>query len=145
MTVPSCPLCATRGGVLLTDDGRCRVVLVEGDEAGAFPGYCRVIWHSHVREMSDLTVADQRHVLDVVLALERAIRKVMVPDKINLAALGNMTPHLHWHVIPRWQDDSHFPDAIWASARREVPMRPRPQVSVLQSALRAELLRGEKG
>ena len=145
MTAPACPLCATRGGVLLTDDGRCRVVLVEGDEAGAFPGYCRVIWHSHVREMSELTVADQRHVLDVVLALERAIRKVMVPDKINLAALGNMTPHLHWHVIPRWQDDSHFPDAIWAPARRDVPMRPRPQVSVLQSALRAELLRVEKG
>lgn len=145
MTAPACPLCATRGGVLLTDDGRCRVILVEGDEAGAFPGYCRVIWHSHVREMSDLTLADQRHVLDVVLALERALRKVMVPDKVNLAALGNMTPHLHWHVIPRWQDDSHFPDAIWAAARREVPMRARPQVSVLQSALRAELLRGEKG
>ena len=113
---PACSLCATPGGTLLVDDGRCRIVLVEGAEATAFPGYCRVIWNQHVREMTDLSAADQRHVMDRVLAVETALRDLLHPDKINLAALGNMVPHLHWHVIPRWRDDSHFPAPIWAAA-----------------------------
>jgi diadenosine tetraphosphate (Ap4A) HIT family hydrolase len=56
--------------------------------------------------------------MDVVFATERALRRIMQPDKINLASLGNVVPHLHWHVIPRWRDDSHFPAPIWAAATR---------------------------
>ena len=43
----------------------------------------------------------------------------MRPTKINLASLGNVVPHVHWHIIPRWTHDSHFPDPIWAHAKRE--------------------------
>jgi diadenosine tetraphosphate (Ap4A) HIT family hydrolase len=51
-----------------------------------------------------------------------------------------MTPHLHWHVIPRWQDDRHFPGPIWASPQRE-PLRRRPVVSAdaMRRALREQL------
>jgi len=41
------------------------------------------------------------------------------PDKINLASLGNQVPHLHWHVIPRFKDDPHWPFAIWGRQVRE--------------------------
>ena len=54
-----------------------------------------------------------------MLAVEAALRELLHPDKINLASLGNMTPHLHWHVIPRFRDDPHFPNAIWSA-----PLRP---------------------
>jgi diadenosine tetraphosphate (Ap4A) HIT family hydrolase len=37
---------------------------------------------------------------------------------VNLASLGNITPHLHWHVIPRFADDPHFPNPIWAARIR---------------------------
>ena len=40
--------------------------------------------------------------------------------KINLATLGNVVPHLHWHVIARFDWDSHFPNPVWGAARREV-------------------------
>ena len=43
---------------------------------------------------------------------------MMRPDKVNLASLGNMVPHLHWHVIPRWKNDPWFPDSVWSAARR---------------------------
>jgi hypothetical protein len=56
--------------------------------------------------------------MNVVFAVEAAVREIARPDKINLASLGNVVPHLHWHVIPRWADDPHFPDAIWAAPRR---------------------------
>ena len=72
-----------------------------------------MIWQAHVAEMSDLCDAERAELLDVVLAVERAQRDVLAPDKINWASFGNMVPHMHWHVIPRWRDDRHFPEPVW--------------------------------
>lgn len=134
-----CQLCQSAGGEILWEDDRCRVVRVEGAEAESFPGYCRVVWRNHVAEMSDLAVTARRHLMDVVFAVEAALRNLVAPDKINLAALGNMVPHLHWHVIPRWRDDSHFPAAIWSSPQRPVPPRPAPASEALRRAIDAAL------
>jgi len=46
------------------------------------------------------------------------VSETMQPDKMNLASLGNMTPHVHWHVVPRFRDDRHFPNPIWAVPQR---------------------------
>lgn len=135
----ACELCDTPGGEVLWQDERCRVIRVPGAEAQAFPGFCRVIWKEHVREMSDLAPADRRHLLDVVGTVEAAVRTVVAPAKINLASLGNVVPHLHWHVIPRWADDSHFPAPIWAAAARPVPQRAQPASAALVAALLSEL------
>lgn len=132
----ACELCDTPGGELLWQDELCRVIRVGGAEGEAFPGFCRVVWRAHVAEMSDLPAADRQHLLAVVLATERAVREIMHPDKINLASLGNVVPHLHWHVIPRWRDDSHFPAPIWAAASRPVPERAQPASAALIAALR---------
>lgn len=113
---PVCELCGQAGGTLLWQDGRCRVVLVA--DAG-YPGFCRVIWGRHVKEMTDLSAAEREHMMATVFAVEAAIREVLQPDKINLASLGNLTPHLHWHVIPRYMHDKHFPQPIWGAAQRE--------------------------
>jgi diadenosine tetraphosphate (Ap4A) HIT family hydrolase len=113
--VNTCDLCTADGGQILWRDGRLRVVYV--DEPG-YPGYCRVIWNQHVREMSDLSETDRNHFMSIVFAVETVLRELLAPDKINLASLGNFTPHLHWHVIPRFTDDPHFPQAIWGERQR---------------------------
>lgn len=115
MTNAPCELCAPDGGQVLYRDGKLRVVLV--DEA-SYPGFCRVVWNGHVKEMTDLAVADRSLVMRTVCQVEEALREIMQPEKINLASLGNMTPHLHWHVIPRYVDDVHFPHPIWAASQR---------------------------
>ncbi len=114
----TCELCATAGGHLLWHDEQCRVVLV--DEPG-YPGYCRVIWKAHLAEMTDLNAAGRAHCMHVVLAVESALREILAPDKVNLASLGNFTPHLHWHVIPRFRHDAHFPQSVWGPRQRENP------------------------
>lgn len=124
---PGCPLCEAGGGPVLWQDGRCRVILA-GEPR--YPAFCRVIWQRHVAEMTDLAEADRRHLLTVVFAVERALRDLLRPDKINLASLGNQVPHLHWHVIPRHADDAHFPDAIWASVRRSGRAHPVDEQSL---------------
>ena len=72
-----------------------------------------------------------------------AVRETLQPDKINLASFGNMVPHLHWHVIPRWTDDSHFPGAIWATVQRPVPTRPTVDNATLVRALQTALAQVE--
>lgn len=145
MSIADCVLCLDVGGELLWADARCRVIRVTGDEGRGFPGFCRVIWQAHVAEMSDLAAADAAHLLHVVLAVERTLREVMRPDKINLASLGNAVPHLHWHVIPRWHDDSHFPAPVWAADRRPVPARPPPPSATLVTLLLQQLNQSAPG
>ncbi len=114
-------MCDTLGGTLLWQDTFCRVILA--DEAD-YPGFLRVVVNAHVKEMGDLPVSDQEKLMRVVFAAEAALRKVMQPDKINLASLGNVVPHLHWHVIPRYEDDPHFPNPVWGARLRDTPHGP---------------------
>ncbi len=114
----SCPLCDTPGGTLLWRDDFCRVVRADEPD---YPGFLRVILNAHVKEMSDLPPGDQQALMHVVFATEAALREVMTPDKVNLASLGNVVPHLHWHVIPRFADDPHFPNPVWGVKQRSVP------------------------
>ena len=58
--------------------------------------------------------------MEVVCAVEQALIAALQPTKINLAALGNAVPHLHWHVIARFEADSHFPQPVWGVRQREV-------------------------
>ncbi|AJC16108.1 HIT family protein [Pandoraea sputorum] len=113
-----CPFCAGDGGEVVWRDPVLRVVLAS--EHG-YPGFARVIWSEHVAEMSDLPQAAREHVMRAVFAVETAQRTVMSPHKVNVASLGNMVPHVHWHVIPRYRDDIHFPGSVWSAAQRELP------------------------
>ena len=129
----NCALCndnlKPEEGQLIWRGDDCRVILVNDPD---LPGFCRVIWNRHVAEMTDLTNGERDHLMALVFAVEEAIRHVMHPDKVNVAALGNMVPHIHWHVIPRFKDDAFFPGSIW-SAR--VQQTPNPVLSFRQKAV----------
>ncbi len=112
----SCPLCHPVKETVLWQDDRCRVILADDPD---YPGFCRVIWGEHAKEMTDLTEPERARLMALVYATEEVLREVLHPDKINLAALGNQVPHLHWHVIPRFADDAHFPDPVWAVRKRD--------------------------
>lgn len=133
----ACELCERDGGELLWRDERCRVVYV--DEPG-YPGFCRVIWSAHIKEMTDLSDIDRAHFMRIAFAVEAVLRELLRPEKINLASLGNLTPHLHWHVIPRFRDDPHFPNPIWGARLREPGAQDRRQpVADIKKALAQRL------
>lgn len=133
-----CPLCTPHGENLLWSDGLCRIIAVDDAD---YPGFCRVIWHAHEKEMSDLSASDRAHVMEVVYAVEASLRALMSPDKINLASFGNMVPHLHWHVIPRFRDDRHFPEPVWGRQQREPASQAvrSPDLSALTEMIRQYL------
>ena len=116
MTAKGCVLCETPGGRLVFETPKFRVIHAE--EAG-FPAFYRVVWRDHEAEFSDLDAADRAHCMEAVAVVEQCLRENLAPTKINLAALGNMVAHLHWHVIARFDWDSHFPAPVWAGATRK--------------------------
>jgi diadenosine tetraphosphate (Ap4A) HIT family hydrolase len=77
-----------------------------------------VIWNAHVAEMTDLDTPQRAHLMGLVFTVETIVREELRPDKVNLASLGNVVPHLHWHIVPRFRDDPHFPEPIWGTRRR---------------------------
>jgi diadenosine tetraphosphate (Ap4A) HIT family hydrolase len=112
---PACELCELEMPTVYSDD-KLAVIIV--DDA-SHPGFCRVVWRQHVKEISDLTTDDRLLLNEAVCQVELALREVMAPTKVNVASLGNVVPHLHWHVIPRFADDTHFPNPVWAPALRQ--------------------------
>ena len=134
---PVCPLCAEDGGTVLWRNAQLRVIRVNDPD---YPGFCRIVWQAHVREMSHLAPAERQQLMAAVFAVESVVRELFAPDKINLASFGNMVPHLHWHVIPRWRDDRHFPEPVWGQVQRPAsPNRREIPDTVLGSALAAAL------
>ncbi len=112
----ACEFCDSPGGPVLWQNDLCRVVRVDEPD---YPGFCRVILRRHARELTDLGEGERSALMAVVFAVEEAVRETMQPDKMNVASLGNMTPHVHWHIVPRFRDDRHFPNPIWAAPQRE--------------------------
>lgn len=136
-TSAACELCREEdgsGGEILFRNDKLRVVLI--DDAN-YPGFCRVIWNAHIAEMTDLPPVDRSLLMRTVCQVEAALRDVMQPLKINLASLGNMVPHLHWHLIPRYADDAHFPNPVWAPAVRQTAPDVLAERQALLPALRA--------
>ncbi len=122
---PNCPLCIAPGGDWVFNCTQFRVI--EAADAD-YPGFLRLVWNTHVREFSDLIRQDRILCIDAVVLLEQFALSVFKADKVNVATLGNLVPHLHWHVIPRFVDDKHFPAPVWAVAKSGFSLPPRQQL-----------------
>jgi diadenosine tetraphosphate (Ap4A) HIT family hydrolase len=131
-----CPLCEAAGGRVVVQAPAWR--LVHAQEEG-FPAFYRVVWQEHVREISHLPRGDRILLGDVLATVEGALLAHLNPTKINVASLGNAVPHLHWHVIARFDWDSHFPGAVWAAAQRPADDARVAQVEAALPALEEQL------
>jgi len=135
-----CELCEDNDSQIIWQGDDSRIILIDDP---FLPGFCRVIWNRHVSEMTDLSFVERELLMTLVFAVEDAVRHVMRPDKINLASMGNMVPHLHWHVVPRYSDDPFFPATIWSEKVRVYPekklLERRQLASQLPSAIKARI------
>lgn len=137
----TCEICTELGADIIFQGRQWHVVLVDDMH---YPGFCRVIWNDHVKEMTDLTPEQRSSLMDGVWQVEHAVREIMHPDKVNVASLGNKVPHLHWHVIPRYADDAHFPFPVWCEAKRTTPPAVLAERAALLPRLREAIVQGLK-
>ena len=111
----NCVLCSSQKYPIIWRNDLLRIILINDQN---YRGYCRVDLINHIKEMSDLDEAIRNEFMGVIFQMEKIVKEYLQPDKINLASLGNITPHLHWHIIPRYLSDNHFPDSIWSEKKR---------------------------
>jgi diadenosine tetraphosphate (Ap4A) HIT family hydrolase len=131
-----CPLCESDGGTVVARTSRWR--LVRADEAG-FPGFYRLVWNAHVREFSDLPPSERLECAELLAQVESLLRRHLQPTKVNLASLGNAVPHLHWHIVARFDWDSHFPGSVWSQPQRAAPPQRLAHAQALLPALEGQL------
>jgi len=109
-----CPLCNPQNENVIIKNALFRVILVD-----EIPGFVRIILNKHIKEFTDLEYNEYERVFRAIYLIEKIIKETIKPDKINVASLGNYVPHLHIHIIPRYEDDSWWPDSIWSNKHRE--------------------------
>ncbi|WP_159991195.1 HIT family protein [Pelistega ratti] len=112
-----CILCQTVGGKLIYQNDFIRIINAQEPH---YPAFTRVILQQHQVEMTDLPHQDRQRLMDYVYLVEQVQRDILQPYKINLAQFGTMVPHIHWHIIPRYQEDLHYPASIWSQSDKDM-------------------------
>ena len=88
-------------------------------------------------EIIDLDSAQRLQLSEEIDTTCRALRTLFNPDKLNVAALGNMVPQLHVHVIARYRSDIAWPRPVWGAgnARSYAPEELIERINALRKAL----------
>ncbi len=124
MYIDSCLMCTKwddEPELRITELGHCYVLL---NRDQFFPGYTFVFTKKHVTELFHLDPETRRTVMEEVTATAAALYTLFKPDKINYELLGNMVPHIHWHLVPRFRSDPLWPRPIWAESYDETLLSP---------------------
>lgn len=138
MTSPECPMCHR-----WDDDRDLRVIqlkhsFVTLNRDQFFPGYTLLFTRRHVRELFHLDRQERAELMDEVSLVAEALQNVFRPDKINYELLGNMVPHMHWHLVPRFASEPLWPRPIWSEPHNETPLQPseyRDRIELIRKAL----------
>jgi diadenosine tetraphosphate (Ap4A) HIT family hydrolase len=112
---PPCPLCervakAANDPLLVTELETGVAFLFESQ---FYRGYTLFVSRRHATELFELKPAERAAFLEEMVRVARAVRDVFRPRKLNYELLGNVVPHLHWHIIPRHRDDPRPRAPIW--------------------------------
>ena len=118
-SVDGCPMCRKwqeDADLRVAELDYCYVVLIRDQ---FFTGYCFVFAKAHVTELFHLDVETRQGIIEEVSSVAAALSRVFNPTKINYELLGNMVPHMHWHLVPRFNDDPLWPRPIWSEGHAE--------------------------
>ena len=137
--VDGCPMCSR-----WDDDSDLRVVELEHsfvvlNRDQYFPGYTLLFTKQHVTELFHLDRAVRSGLMEEVSRAAEALFTLFQPDKINYELLGNMVPHIHWHLVPRHAGEPLWPRPIWSEPHNELLLSPeeyRERIGLIRQALR---------
>ncbi len=83
-----------------------------------YQGYCVLVSRRHATELHHLHESERRAFLEEMCLLARAVEECFHPHKLNYELLGNLVPHLHWHLFPRYARDPDAKKPVWLAIER---------------------------
>lgn len=99
--------------VEISDLPLCKVLLMNNRH---FPWLILVPRIADIIEIHDLSLQDQQQLFSEITSTSSQMKQLFSADKMNIAALGNVVPQLHIHVIARFQNDLAWPKPVWGQA-----------------------------
>jgi len=134
----TCPMCRR-----WDDDSDLRVAELEHsfvvlNRDQFFPGYTLLFTKQHATELFHLDHAVRAGLMEEVSTVAKALHALFRPDKLNYELLGNMVPHIHWHLVPRFATDPLWPRPIWAESHEELTLPAeayRQRIQLIRQAL----------
>jgi len=127
-TTPACGICAMIDRIkagkfrdFIAELNSCYVIL--GDQQ-LYRGYCVLFAKVHTTELYLMPADVARELFDEMRLTAEAIAAVVKPWKMNYECLGNSEPHVHWHLLPRYENDELRQGPVWLrpEAERKVPL-----------------------
>lgn len=75
------------------------------------------------KEMSEVPQDIKLEIYNVLDIIEKEMLTYYKPEKINIASFGNYMPHIHWHIMARFEEDSYYPEPMWGEKQRESTLK----------------------
>ena len=138
MTDAACVMCGTYGrsdGPLHIADLALSRVFLHEDQF--FPGYVLLVLRRHVTELYDLPAPQRAALMEEVSRVAQALARSFHPVKMNYELLGNLVPHIHWHLVPRLATDPGLRAPIWTVEHQAAPLAPAPARERIETIRRA--------
>jgi diadenosine tetraphosphate (Ap4A) HIT family hydrolase len=107
-----------------------------------YRGQCVLILDRHAVRPDQLTTDEWLGFCRDLYTAQKTVVTVARPDHVNVASLGNVLPHMHWHIIPRFRDDPRWGAPIWTSQLEDMPetrLEPDDRAALIES-LRSALV-----
>ena len=92
------------------------------EKENSFIPWVKIFTQHPYKELSDCDALTQSSILKAMLVVEETMRLYYNPKKINIAMFGNYVPHVHIHIMARFEEDSHFPESMWGVKQRDADL-----------------------
>lgn len=102
--------------VVVGDLALCRVLLMKNR---LWPWLILVPTLAGLREVHELGPKDRACLIEEAALASEVLERLHAPDKLNVAAIGNLVPQFHLHVVARRVGDAAWPNPVWGSGRHE--------------------------
>ena len=118
-----CPLCAPRSAAnehwdFVAALSSSSLYLAKNQ---TYRGHCQLVFDPrHAARPDQLSAIEWVAWCEDLFRAQAAIMQVVVADHINIESLGNVVPHLHWHIVPRYKDDPRWGAPIWLTSLSEM-------------------------
>ncbi|CAB5500549.1 HIT family protein [Bathymodiolus thermophilus thioautotrophic gill symbiont] len=100
--------------------------------------WIKVFTKRKIKEFSECTADEKREIFRIIDITEKLMLSYFNADKINIASFGNLLPQVHWHIMTRFETDSHFPEPMWGKKQRSSQLN-LPSFEVFFTQLKNQL------
>ena len=85
--------------------------------------WLKIFTNQNYKELSQCPKSIRDEIFETLNIIEKLMIEYYNPKKVNLASFGNYLPHVHFHIMARFEEDSYFPEPMWGEKQREADLK----------------------